>query len=381
MAILYSPDVQKRPDVHSLVSAILNDLAQAQSRGDEGSILRAVHQAIHYLQAALAHAPPPPPPPQIHVPMMQMPMQSTQQQQQPPPFAWQSKHDPRRSTSLPPPSMAREASGGPWTSVPPHAAVVVSTATSLVVPDATLVCPAPTFSDNDLNTRRPAVVEALYQSLPFRCKTCGLRLADKAAMTTHLEWHFKMTRRAKIIAKSLHARSQGWYWEQSEWMNATDVVFGDETSNHHSSASLSATSCVGSTPSFPRMPQNVVADDSQPLCAHCGEPFKKIWCDEEEDLLFQGCVQITCAMQDPPRQLLEQLEQARLLNSAVLLSGLTETQAVAHARNEQDRQSQISRTAKLLAHLQLYQGRYLDERCYHDIVAPTPCASLIVNAK
>jgi hypothetical protein len=103
--------------------------------------------------------------------------------------------------------------------------------------------PAPPW----LCSRHPWIAVSLTTGIPFACKTCGRRIASAAEMSAHLDWHFKMAKRATLIAKqSSGARSQNWYWAESEWVAADDVIFGVQERGKIASSSGTASGATAS---------------------------------------------------------------------------------------------------------------------------------------
>lgn len=91
-------------------------------------------------------------------------------------------------------------------------------------------------------------------------------------MSAHIDWHFKMSARKKLLDKSGTALSQHYYWEEWEWIQAEDVIFGVQTrtpgakSGAASNAPAPTSSIEESSPLFKKVPQNVIADEKQPKC-------------------------------------------------------------------------------------------------------------------
>ena len=162
-----------------------------------------------------------------------------------------------------------------WTLVDAHLTVAVAPSSFL------LLC-----------SRHSWLSSSLYTSIPFQCKTCGRRIHSQGDMTIHLDWHFAMHKRAATIAKLQGgARWQNWYWDQEEWVHATDVIFGVQKRNAPGisaagggggGAAATATTAAGSDKSAEAKkyaPQSVPADENQKQCmvsslfTHCPPPF------------------------------------------------------------------------------------------------------------
>lgn len=153
-----------------------------------------------------------------------------------------------------------------------------------------LLCPFPLSS-----SPRPSAIASLYGGI--RCKTCGRRIRDQSDMGSHLDWHSKMNKRAALLAKSIAAaasaadaagdanavnraavRSQNYYWEESEWIEADDVIFGVQTRAGAAKGAKPGATATAAAPQAEdemegasellrkRAPQHVVADDNQKKC-------------------------------------------------------------------------------------------------------------------
>lgn len=125
------------------------------------------------------------------------------------------------------------------------------------------------------SSRHSFLVPSLYEAIPFQCKTCGRRIHNSAEMTAHLDWHFKMHKRAATIAKTGGGvRSQNWYWDEAEWVAAEDVIFGVQKRAATSTAAANKAAggaagtaggddAAGAKPA----PQSVPADEKHKKCS------------------------------------------------------------------------------------------------------------------
>lgn len=75
------------------------------------------------------------------------------------------------------------------------------------------------FSNEALRKPAAAAVAALYSAIPLQCEYCALRIASKADMAKHLDWHFKENRESKLREKS--SRSQLWFMSLDEWVSCS----------------------------------------------------------------------------------------------------------------------------------------------------------------
>lgn len=87
-------------------------------------------------------------------------------------------------------------------------------------------------------------------------------------MSQHLDLHFKLNKRQALIQQqSGGVQSQGWYWDESEWIHAPDVIFGVQTRNPAGMAPKATDEAEGADKQpFKIVPQSVVADEAQKKC-------------------------------------------------------------------------------------------------------------------
>lgn len=398
-AVLHSPNVQQRPELRTLVCAIESDVSQAQT---EEAKLSAVERAVQQLHVALtssSHTPnaqtgtsthPYPHAPSTHLAFPCAPMWTPPcaPEWMPPMCAPSLVQSTPLATS---PQFARPSDillvSGPTVS-PLMSLPMVQQATFAAPVAAPALMPrflpppprkVPTFSDDDLRNRNRVAVASLYEHIPFQCKTCGRRMVDQPAMAAHLDWHFKMKRRDNVIAKSNSTRSQGWHWEESEWIHADDVVFGVQGKhdlNHASNTGAVGTSSMSKAVAESLTsiaPEIVVADENQKACVRCGEAFETFWCDDEENWLYKDCMHITPLMVT---------KQATFTEGAGMIVSAHNSQSSttdAHAAQLEERQLNQFRSQRLLEHLQHYTGRILHQQCHASLIQMSAISKPLVT--
>ena len=52
------------------------------------------------------------------------------------------------------------------------------------------------------------VVETLYEDLPYKCSSCGLRFTNRTPLNKHLDWHFRSNMELKEKTKAMNLRPQ-----------------------------------------------------------------------------------------------------------------------------------------------------------------------------
>ena len=154
----------------------------------------------------------------------------------------------------------------------------------------------------DLRQLDPFVIASLYSLIPQQCQTCGFRCRSSDEMSLHLDYHFRLStrevrRQTQRIGKTAH---QLWYWEEDEWLQADDVVFGklgraaEEEKDDDDDADEEA-EAGGQR-------RCVQADETQTACPVDGEQFDSFWDDEEEAWMYRGTVRLRRGDEDELQQ-------------------------------------------------------------------------------
>jgi len=227
------------------------------------------------------------------------------------------------------------------------------------------------LEEDDLKTRHSWLTTSLTTGIPYACKTCGRRIRTPADMTAHLDWHFKMAKRNALIAKQSGTRSQNWYWSESEWVAADDVIFGVQErgkiagATAHTSAASAAQ--AAKEEAAKRAAMSEPADQTQKRCALCNEEFVEKWSDASEGWMYPACLRVTPEMLAEARAAVAALEAAKPATapSADLGGG----QAAAHAAKEEERLLALHRAQQVVQHMQTYQGRLLHSGCHFGLLS------------
>ena len=147
-------------------------------------------------------------------------------------------------------------------------------------------------------SRDDGVIAALYDHIPHRCQTCGFRCPTSDAMSAHLDYHFRLSsrQRKRDALQSQQQLSQSLYWTEQEWADSDDVLFqrsqlaltaddgsgdGDESGDGGG-----GTGGDGSA-------HSVAVDESQSVCAVCGESLETYWHDEEESWMYRNAIRVS----------------------------------------------------------------------------------------
>lgn len=283
----------------------------------------------------------------------------------------------------------------------------------------TTACFQLTF-DMDLNARHTWIIDNLHCNLSFLCKTCGRRFAEATALSLHLDWHYKLKKRDTVLSKSA-SRSQCYYWEMDEWVQADDVIFGVQqrrpcqtTTTHVVSASVGTTSesvsertaslsdmvfveTLGNTrASLPRWAcvefnssslstrspselnsslttQLVTSIESQPSCPICGDTFAKKWSDEQEEWVNINCLVISAQQVAEFASHLIQLKQQHAIehpnfiqNPSLFNEAATEQTGRSIAMREKSDAAQLllHRLERIYQYLFSVNGKILHKDCH-----------------
>ncbi|XP_058108371.1 polyadenylation and cleavage factor homolog 4 isoform X2 [Magnolia sinica] len=137
------------------------------------------------------------------------------------------------------------------------------------------------FKPEIIRESHPLVIDALFDDLPHQCSICGLRLKFEEQFASHLDWHASM----KHELSSCKSVSRKWYASSSDW------VSGNLGPSYGPMPTVSMEEVVATTEE--NCEPMVPADESQVICALCGEPFEDFYSCERDEWMYKGALYLT----------------------------------------------------------------------------------------
>ncbi|KAL5976424.1 hypothetical protein ACLOJK_020755 [Asimina triloba] len=136
------------------------------------------------------------------------------------------------------------------------------------------------FKPEIIRESHPFVIDALFDELPHQCDICGLRLKLEDQFSRHLDWHISM----KQELNNHKCVSRKWFASAVDWIAGNvGPSYGPITLF---SMEMTATVAEKCEPMVP-------ADESQVICAFCGEPFEDFYSEERDEWMYKGAVYMT----------------------------------------------------------------------------------------
>lgn len=132
------------------------------------------------------------------------------------------------------------------------------------------------FKPEIIRKFHPEVISSLFDDLEYRCNICGLRYQLQAQLNGHLDWHGLK----KSELSSFNRVSRKWYVNLTSWVAG---CVGSQCGPVEA-----ATSLEGIVEESYEL--TVPADESQCICALCGEPFEDVYSAERDEWMFKGTV-------------------------------------------------------------------------------------------
>ncbi|XP_068659947.1 polyadenylation and cleavage factor homolog 4-like isoform X2 [Aristolochia californica] len=120
------------------------------------------------------------------------------------------------------------------------------------------------------------VISSLFDDLPHQCSICGLRIDLQEELSRHLDWHASKKQELTSCSKV----SRTWFATIDDWVTGDmGPPLGPSTRLIEERASEVET-CEPMVP----------ADESQCICALCGEPFEDWYSDARDEWMYRGTV-------------------------------------------------------------------------------------------
>eukprot|EP00268_Persea_americana_P001350 TRINITY_DN10406_c1_g1_i1.p1 TRINITY_DN10406_c1_g1~~TRINITY_DN10406_c1_g1_i1.p1 ORF type:complete len:1148 (+),score=259.03 TRINITY_DN10406_c1_g1_i1:390-3833(+) len=136
------------------------------------------------------------------------------------------------------------------------------------------------FKPEIIRELHPLVIGSIFDSLPRQCSECGLRFKLQEQLSGHMEWHDLKRQEAG----GCDTVSRKWYAGLSDWV-AGNV--GRPT------GPIYDTSIEGTVTTKETSEPMVSADESQCICALCGEPFEDFYSEDMDEWMYKGAVYMT----------------------------------------------------------------------------------------
>ncbi|XP_064951162.1 uncharacterized protein LOC135585562 isoform X1 [Musa acuminata AAA Group] len=133
------------------------------------------------------------------------------------------------------------------------------------------------FKSEIMRRFHPLVLTSLFDDLKHQCNICGLRFRLQEQLQCHLDWHAPK----KSEMSNFNQTYRKWFPEMRDWVNGP---VGPQSSLE------AAISLEEVAPYEEESEPMVPADESQCLCALCGEPFEDIFSESRDEWMYKGTV-------------------------------------------------------------------------------------------
>ncbi|XP_064993208.1 uncharacterized protein LOC135629566 isoform X4 [Musa acuminata AAA Group] len=134
------------------------------------------------------------------------------------------------------------------------------------------------FKSEILRGFHPSVVRSLLDDLVHQCHICGLRLRLQEQLQCHLDWHVSQ----KSVISNFNPKSRKWFSNRTNWLDGSM-----RPESRHLEAAIFLEEVV---PIKEKSEPMVPADESQSICALCGEPFEDIYSEATDEWMYKGTV-------------------------------------------------------------------------------------------
>ncbi|KAG0449461.1 hypothetical protein HPP92_027296 [Vanilla planifolia] len=127
----------------------------------------------------------------------------------------------------------------------------------------------------------PSVIASLLDDLKYQCNVCGLRFSHEEQLQSHLDSHKSFNTELSSIEKA----SRRWYSSIEGWVSGEfeesygpvpDISFETAATEEH-------------------LEPMVTADESQSICALCGEPFEDFYSVTRDKWMYKNTVYLSLA--------------------------------------------------------------------------------------
>lgn len=166
------------------------------------------------------------------------------------------------------------------------------------------------LENQELAIPRPNLYNIIYSDLKLQCQNCALRYRDtpegQAALSAHLDSHFRRNMRLKEKSKKVLARD--WFCGSKEWIeggtvDASATVDADDVNEKHvlafqedvSTAALDRKRKLDDQDdkNIFRVPAGEdELNSSSATCSVCHEPLVVEWMEDEQQWMYTGAVQL-----------------------------------------------------------------------------------------
>ncbi|KAM0989922.1 hypothetical protein ACFX2J_008385 [Malus domestica] len=131
------------------------------------------------------------------------------------------------------------------------------------------------FKPDIIREFHPAVIDELFNDLPYTCSICGLRLKLKERLERHLEWHALKNPEGSGSVMA----SRKWYPDLTSWVAGRTVP----------PLVPEAINSIDEPNEMMDIDEPIVpADENQCACVICGDIFEDFYCQERDEWMFKG---------------------------------------------------------------------------------------------
>ncbi|RRT68028.1 hypothetical protein B296_00038703 [Ensete ventricosum] len=134
------------------------------------------------------------------------------------------------------------------------------------------------FKSEILRGFHPSVIRSLLDDLVHQCHICGLRHRLQEQLQSHLDWHVS----EKSEISNFNPKSRKWFPNRTNWLYGSI-----RPESCHLEAAIFLEEVV---PVEEKSEPMVPADESQSICALCGEPFEDIYSEATDEWMYKGTV-------------------------------------------------------------------------------------------